>query len=91
MRRPELEQKISDYIVTTYKATFTGLLEVHQYDTIYKFVLGVPSYMVPTQIVCDLGNDESFLDYIYEELRTRNYMRLEIYKVVRTNESREEK
>lgn len=90
MRRPELEEKIHDYIRTTYNANYIGLLEVNQEGTRYKFSIGIPSYMVPTSIIYDTSNDEDFLDHIYEELRTRNYMRLEIYKVIRTNDSKEE-
>lgn len=47
-------------------------------------ILGLPSYMQPTSIAHD-GDDESFLEYIYEELRTRNYIRVYFYKVNRDN------
>lgn len=85
MRIPELEEKISDFIVTTYNATFIGLLEVHKENDLYSLTLGLPSYMSPTTISIDATNDDEFLDYIYTELKLRNYMRLEIYKVIRKN------
>lgn len=100
MRRPELEQKILDYIETLYKAKYVGLLEVEQIDEInpvtqevqplYKFKIGVPSYMVPTTTSINIDNDDAFLAYIYEDLRVRNYMKLDKYKVIRTENTREE-
>jgi hypothetical protein len=46
--------------------------------------------MMPTTITIDCGTDEEFLDYIYKEIRVRNYIRLEIYKVTRNENTREE-
>jgi hypothetical protein len=46
--------------------------------------------MTPTTITIDCNTDEEFLDYIYSEIRTRNYIRLEIYKVTRNMDTREE-
>lgn len=90
MRRPELEQKILDYIKTTYKADYIGRLEVIQNDDIYTFLIGVPSYMVPTANHYECNSDDEFLTYIYEELRTRNYMKIDKYQVIRTPNVREE-
>ena len=90
MSEQELEQEILDYIKTTYKAEYTGLLKVKKSGTSYMFIMGLPSYMIPTTIAYDAVDDNDFLQFIYEELRTRNYMRLDIYKVHRTNDSREE-
>lgn len=89
MRRTELEQKIHDYIKTTYNAEYKGLLRVEQENDIYALTLGIPSYMARTHIACNADNDEDFLSYIFEELRVRNYVRQEVYKVVRTNEETE--
>lgn len=56
----------------------------------------MPSYMAPTTIGYDTLStieaeaDEEFMTFIKEELRARNYMRLYIYKVTRTDDSREE-
>ncbi len=58
--------------------------------TTYKFTIGIPSYMVPTTIVIQCYSDNEFLNYIYSELRTRNYIRLDIYKVTRNSDTREE-
>lgn len=55
------------------------------------FLIGVPSYMVPTTNFYEATNDEDFLTYIFEELRTRNFMKIDKYKVIRTNiDAREE-
>ena len=59
-------------------------------STFYNFIIGIPSYMAPTQIAIDCNSDDEFLNYIYSELRSRNYIRLDIYKTLRTNDSREE-
>lgn len=90
MRRTELEQEILDYIVTLYNADYIGFLRVYQTDTSYTMELGMPSYMTRTNISCDADNDSDFMDFIKEELRTRNYMRLDIYKINRNNEDRQE-
>jgi hypothetical protein len=89
MRRPDLEQKTLDYINSYYEAVYTGLLEIHKIDEIYKLILGVPSYMFPTVISMDSCTDEEFLDFLYKEFRVRNYMRLYIYKTTRINDTEE--
>jgi hypothetical protein len=86
MQVPELEEKILDYITTLYSAEYIGLIEVYRDETQYKLILGIPSYMTQTGIMCDADSDDEFLDYIYEELRTRNYVRKETYKVTREDE-----
>lgn len=73
-----------------YSAEYTGLLRVEKLTTGYKFTIGIPSYMVPTTLATNCETDEEFLNYIYSELRSRNYIRLDIYKVHRENDSREE-
>lgn len=90
MRRPDLENKIHDYIKSLYNADYAGHLKVFQDGTSYTLELGVPSYMTLTNMSCDAETDSGFLSYIEEELRVRNYMRLEIYKVIRANENRQE-
>jgi len=91
MDTQELAEKIRDYIRTTYKAEYNGLLLVKEnpYGG-YIFVIGLPSYMAPTTIATDLTDQNEFLNYIYEELRIRNYMRLYIYRVDRTENAKEE-
>ena len=91
MQRPELVKKILDYIKILYKADYVGLLEVDQLEDEYTCTIGIPSYMSPTTISTQAADDESFLEFLFEELRVRNYVRTEIYKVIRTNEKREEK
>ncbi len=89
MERPELVQMILDYIKTLYKSEYEGSINVTQNDNIYRLNLGLPSYMNPTSIACDADSDEEFLEYIKEELRTRNYMRVYFYRVNRLIEERE--
>jgi len=89
MDEVELRQVILDYIKNCYKAEYIGLLQVKKLNPGYVFIIGIPSYMFPTTITCDYDNDESFLNFIYAEIRTRNYMRADMYKVIRTNDSKE--
>ena len=90
MSEQELTQKILDFITENYKAEYKGLLEVKKLNPGFIFTIGLPSYMSPTTINIDTNNDQEFLNFIYSELLSRNYMRLDIYKVVRTKTSREE-
>jgi len=100
MQRPELVQKILDYMRDLYKADYIGYISVEQLDEVdpvtqqnqrkYKFKIGVPSYMVPTSSTIEADNDYDFLAYIYEDLRTRNFMKIDKYKVIRTSDTREE-
>jgi hypothetical protein len=46
--------------------------------------------MVQTSFAIDCETDEEFLNYVYTELRVRNYVRQEVYKVYRNSETREE-
>lgn len=90
MERPDLVSKILDYIRTTYNAEYIGYINVFQEGNMYRFVIGIPSYMVPTSAFLETDSDDVFLAYIYEELRTRNYMRLVIYKVIKTMNAEQE-
>lgn len=86
----ELAQAIRDYIRSLYNADYVGYLVVDKLNPGYKVTIGIPSYMHPTSIAGDFETDEAFLDYVFEDLRQRNYMRIDFYKVVRTPSSREE-
>lgn len=89
MERPELVQTILDYIKNLYKAEYKGSINVTQDGTTYRLNIGLPSYMNPSSIVYDANSDEEFLDFIKEELRVRNYMRVYFYQVNRLKEERE--
>lgn len=89
MERPELVQMILDYIKNLYKAEYEGSINVTQIGTTYRLNIGLPSYMNPSSIACDANSDEEFLDFIKEELRVRNYMRVYFYRVNRLKEERE--
>lgn len=90
MTEQELEQAIRDYIMTLYSACYVGYLKVQKLSPGYSLSIGIPSYMYLTTITCDFLTDEEFLTYIYEEFRTRNYMRVYFYKVHRIENSIEE-
>lgn len=89
MERTELVQMILDYIKSLYKAEYKGSINVTQNGTTYRLNVGLPSYMNPTSIAYDANSDEEFMDFIKEELRTRNYMRVYFYQVNRLTEERE--
>ena len=86
MKRADLEAMILDYMKNLYKASYIGFIEVIQKDDEYSLTLGIPSYMTLTSISMQSDKDEDFLSYIYEELRTRNYIRNYFYKVVKEHE-----
>lgn len=86
----ELAQAIRDYIRSLYNADYVGYLVVEKLNPGYKVTIGIPSYMHPTSIAGDWATDEEFLNFVFEDLRIRNYMRVDFYKVVRTPSSREE-
>lgn len=90
MDEVELAQTIRDYIKLLYKAEYTGLIRVDKLNPGYRCVLGIPSYMVQTSFAIDCETDDEFLKYVYEELRVRNYVRQEVYRVLRNSETREE-
>ena len=91
MEEHELEQLILDYIRTIYSAEYTGYLKVIKSDGVYTLRLGIPSYMAWTQIAGEFTNDDDFLNYIYKELRERNYMKVYFYKVNRTDATTQER
>jgi len=90
MTELELEQAIRDYILTLYKACYIGWLKVEKFNPGYRLSLGIPSYMFPTTVAGDWETDTDFLNYIYEDLRVRNYMRVYFYKVNRTSGNNDE-
>lgn len=79
----ELIHKIRDYIRNKYKAEYKNRLEVKFENGIYTLLLGVPNDLIPTTISLQTNDPQEFLDFIYEELRTRNYMRTYFYQVRR--------
>lgn len=90
MTEIELEQTIRDYIMTLYKACFIGWLQVEKLNPGYKLSIGIPSYMFPTTIAGDWATDEDFLNFVFEDLRIRNYMRVYFYKTHRTTRNEED-
>lgn len=83
MNDQDLLDKMIDYIRTTYKADYNGLLKVKKENNQYTIIIGIPSYMFPTLIAGEFEDDESFLNFAYEEFRVRNYIRQDYYKVIR--------
>lgn len=90
MNELELTQKILDYIKIWYKAEYIGYIKVEKTDTEYRCILGIPSYMIPTSFATNAETDEEFLEYVYKELRVKNYIRRDVYQVVRTPDTKEE-
>ena len=81
MSEQELTEKIRDYILVIYNAEYNGLLSVTKTDTEYIFRIGLPSYMSPTVMCGNFETDDEFLEYIYSEVRTRNYMKVYMYRI----------
>ena len=79
----ELVEKIHDYIRNLYKAEYNGRLEVINENGMYTLILGVPNYLWPTNITLQTTDSEEFLDFVCNELKTRNYLRVYFYKVIR--------
>ena len=90
MSELELEEKIHDYIMKLYNAKYEGLLKVKKGNLEYSLIIGIPSYMIQTSFAINCETEEEFIEYVYSELRSRNYIRQEFYKVTRTFNSREE-
>lgn len=90
MENTELAQAILDYIAILYSATYEGYIRVLVEDDLYTLELGIPSYLCKSTISGQFDTDEDFLDYIYEELRIRNYVRIYFYKTIRQHEIIEE-
>lgn len=86
----KLEKRICELIEVNYDAVYTGYLKVEHLNPGYKLSIGIPSYMMPTTIATDIDNEEEFLKFIDKELKTRNYLRQEYYKVIRTSNNRPE-
>ena len=86
----KLEKRICELIKSNYDATYTGYLEVEHLNPGYKLSIGIPSYMMPSTIATDIDDEEEFLKFIDKELKTRNYLRQEYYKVIRTSNNRPE-
>ena len=84
MRRQDLEELILDYIKNLYSAEYVGELSVYKIGEMYTFSIAIPEKLIPTTISCNCETDEDFLTFIYEEIRTRNYMRVYFYEVRRT-------
>lgn len=66
-----------------YKAEYINRLEVEYNDGIYTLIIGIPTDHNPTYISYQTEDIDDFLDYICEELRTRNYMRVQYHKIIR--------
>ena len=87
MNNKELEKKIHDFIVKVYGAKYIGRLEVSNQNGMYTLLLGVPSPDFPTTITLQTDNPQEFLDYIEDELKNRDYMRVYYYNVKRKEQN----
>lgn len=84
----ELEKKIVDYMNNWYKVEYTDYIEVTNENGIYSVALGIPTYLQPTYISLQTNDSNMFLDYVFKELRTRNYIRNYYYKIVKNETHR---
>lgn len=84
MSTEELENMIHECIKTLYSATYNRRLEVNHDNGVYSLVLGIPDDVMPTTISLQTNDPQVFLDYIYNELKNRNYMKVYFYQVRRT-------
>ena len=66
------------------------MLEVKELNPGFQLKLGIPSYLMPTYITCDCESEEEFLNFVYAELKRRNYVRQDVYRVYREELTREE-
>ena len=87
MNNKELVEKIHDFILKVYKAKYTGRLEVTNKDGMYILLLGVPSPDFPTTISLQTNDPEEFLNYIEDELKNRDYMRVYYYSIKRKEQN----
>lgn len=86
MNTEELKEKVLEMIQVLYNAEFTGFIKVvKNTETSYSLILGLPTYLEPSTISCDAESDEQFLQFVEDELKKRNYMRVYMYKVIREN------
>lgn len=85
-----LEKKICELISQIYQANYIGYLKVEYLNPGYKLILGIPSYMAQTSIATDIDDEVEFIDFIEKEIKSRNYLRQEYYKVIRTSGTIEE-
>lgn len=87
MNNKELEKKIHDFIIRVYKSKYIGRLEVSNQNGIYVLLLGVPSPDFPTTISLQTEDAQEFLDYVEDELKNRDYMRVYYYNVKRKEQN----
>lgn len=90
MSETELVNNILAYIKLIYKADYVEYISVEKLNPGYKFKIGIPSYMMPTTLATDIDDETIFLDLVYTELRTKNYIRNFYYKINRTDASKDE-
>jgi len=86
MSEIELVNNILACIKFLYKADYIGCISVEKLNPGYKFKIGIPSYMMPTTLVTDIDDENVFLNLVYTELKTKNYIRNFYYKINRANE-----
>ncbi len=81
----ELEDKIHDYIKNLYKRKFVGSLKVKKENGIYELIIGIPVEDIPTTISLQTDSDDEFLEYVCNELKSRNYIRTQYFTIKRVD------
>lgn len=91
MDEATLTQKIIEYMTNLYNAEFVGKIKVEKNDLDYTLTLGIPTGEFETTMSISTDSDEDFLNFAYEELRKRNYVRTDYYRIVREEIKRNER
>lgn len=81
-----LELKIFNFIETQYKAEFLGKVEIEILGEEYCLKLTLNNSMIPLTICAQALNDDQFYNFITKELTTRDLVRVDYLKLVKTNE-----
>lgn len=83
-----LETRIFQFIEENYEVTFLGKVVVEIDAAGYCLNLTLNNAMIPTIICSQSINDEEFYKFITKELASRNLVRVDYLKLVKTNEER---
>lgn len=86
MTKEEFEKSIHDFIECKYKCKFVGRTEIfkEQIDTnLYEYTFNwyIDSNVVPIPIIMQCATEEEFLDYVKQQIVSRNLIRVSYHKM----------
>jgi len=87
MTTRELETIIKEYIELNYQAKYIAKLKVVKLNPGYELRLDLFNWMVPMTLQCDFEKDTDFLDYVFKEIKSSNFMRVEYSRLNLTKNS----